>query len=242
MKHNRLAWGIVSLIVLLTMAISFGPSLTRSQPKNPKQQDLTKYPIVDFDEPEPSEALERERKKEKDKRYDRKSFLVQRPLPDYTRSALYDYEAEPKFAFPFNQSKLVISGLITGSKAVVSSAKTSVYSEYTIQIENIFKQTGGPELQVGQTVIADRLGGRVRYPNGAVMLYRIDWQDLPETNGRYLFFLDCEEGKNPNYKIVTAYEFTEENVNALDAGVFGKHNGRKQSDFIKLVKEAAKGQ
>jgi len=92
-------------------------------------------------------------------------------------------------------------------------------------------------------VTADRLGGRVRYSNGAVILYRVDWHDLPEPNERYLFFLDNENGKNPNYKLVTAYKLTDESVTALDDGAkFREHNGRKKSEFIKLIKDAATGQ
>ena len=90
---------------------------------------------------------------------------------------------------------------------------------------------------------ADRLGGRVRYSNGAVILYRVDWHDLPEPNERYLFILDNENGKNPNYKLVTAYKLTDESVTALDDGAkFREHNGRKKSEFIKLIKDAATGQ
>jgi hypothetical protein len=243
-NHKTLSRRIVVLVVSLTTAVSFGPLLIQGEQETSKQRDLTKYPIVDFDSPaDPSDAVEREKKNEKDKRYDKKPFMVQRPLPDYRGSTLHDYEPMPSSAFPFDQSKLVVSGVITDSKAVMSSKKTSVYSEYTIQIESILKQSGGQELQVGQIVSADRLGGRVRYSNGAVMLYRVDWHDLPEPNERYLFFLDNENSKNPNYKLVTAYKLTDESVTALDhSSKFHEHNKRKKSEFMTLVLDAAKGQ
>lgn len=242
MQHNRIIWGVIALLVLVTLSISFVPSSTHSQQANP-QQDMSKYPVVDFDAPEPSESAEKEKKNEKDKRYDKKPFIVHKPLPDYTGSTLYDYESMPSSAFPYDQSKLVISGVITGSKALLSAKKSSVYSEYNIQIESILKQSGGRELQIGQVVSADRIGGRVKYPNGAVMLYRVDWQDLPEPNERYLFFLDSDEEKNPNYKIVTAYKMKDEIISPLDAGTkFREHNGRKKAEFIKLAKDAAKEQ
>ena len=66
--------------------------------------------------------------------------------------------------------------------------------------------------------------------------------NLPELNERYLFFLDTEDHKNPNYKLITAYKLQDENVSALDNGIFREHNGRKKSEFMKLVKDAAKGQ
>ena len=196
---------------------------------------------MDFDAPEPSDATERERKKEKDKRYEKNAFLVRTPMPDYSSSILYDNEPLPSSAFPFNQSKLVITGAIIGSRAAVSSNKAAVYSEYDIQVESVLKQSGGREFQPGHVLSADRLGGKVRYSNGAVMLYLNDWQDLPEPFESYLFFLDNEGGKDPNYKIVTAYKTKDDNVTALDsAGKFREHNGRKKDEFIKLAKQAAK--
>src|SRR4030095_14658479 len=61
-------------------------------------------------------------------------------------------------------------------------------------------------------------------------------------NERYLFFLDAEGGKNPNYKLVTAYKLTEDGVSALDHGAkFQEHNNRKKSGFMKLVLDASKG-
>ena len=198
MKHSRLPWGIAVLVV----TISFGPSLTHGQQENSKQRDLTKYPIVDFAAAaDPSDAAERERKKEKDKRYEKRPFIITKPQPDVTGSTLFDNELRPESAFPFKESKLVITGVILGS--LMSSTKSTVYSEYSVRIERILKQAG-QEIQVGQLVDMDRMGGRVRYPNGAVILYLNDWQDLPELCERYLFFLDAEDHKNPNYKLITA--------------------------------------
>ena len=241
MKHSRLSWGIVALIVLITMAISFGPSLTHSQQETSKQRDLTKYPVTDVDVPEPSNPVEREKKREKDKRYDKAPFVILNPRPEFTWSTLYDSEPVPESAFPYKQSKLVITGVILGSKALMSNNKGAVYSEYSVQIESIISQDKGRELQVGQLVDVDRAGGRVRYPNGAIILYRNSWQDLPEPNERYLFFLDTEDRKNPNYKLVTAYRLKDEDVSALDRGAkFQEHNKRKKSEFMKLVKDAEK--
>lgn len=205
-------------------------------------QNREKYPIVDFDASEPTSAEEREKKKEKDKRYEKRPFIIKTPQPDYTSSTLYHNEELPVSEFPFEGSRLVVSGVVLNSKALMSSNKSTVYSEYTIQIEEVIKQPPGQELQAGQQISADRLGGRVRYPNGAIILYLNDWQDLPEDNERYLFFLDNEGGKNPNYKIVTAYKLKEEGVTALDFGEkFQKQNGRKKNEFMKAAKDAAKG-
>ena len=240
MKKTASIWNVV-LLVFVTFSISFAPSLTQGQRQNSKQQDLTKYPTVDFDAPEPSDPAERARKEVRDRRYEKNAFIVRTPMPDYSGSTLYDNEPMPPAAFPFNQSKLVIIGTVTGSKAVMTTNKAAVYSEFTIRIENVLKQSRDRTLQAGQVVSADRLGGRVRYLNGAVMLYLNDWHDLPEPCGNYLFFLDGKDIENPNYKIVTAYLLKNEKVSPLDSGAkFREYSGRKKDDFIQLVKEAAK--
>jgi hypothetical protein len=209
----------------------------------PRKQDFTKCPLVDVDAPEPSDAVEREKKREKDKRYDKAPFVILNPRPEFTWSTLYDAEPVPESAFPFKQSKLVITGVILGSKALMSSNKGAVYSEYTVQIESILSHDKGRELQIGQLIEVDRAGGRVRYPNGAIIRYRNSWQDMPEPNERYLFFLDTEDRKNPNYKLITAYKLKDEGVSALDRrATFQEYNGRKKSEFMKLVLDAAKGQ
>ena len=82
---------------MLVVTISFGPSLTHGQQENSKQRDLTKYPIVDFAAAaDPSDAAERERKKEKDKRYEKRPFIITKPQPDVTRSTLFDNEPMPE--------------------------------------------------------------------------------------------------------------------------------------------------
>ena len=74
------------------------------------------------------------------------------------------------------------------------------------------------------------------YPNGQKILYLIDWQDLPEPAGRYVFFLSKDDDKNPNYKILTAYQLKDDKVTALDNHPdFREFNGMSKTDFIKLV-------
>jgi len=146
LMQNRASWGIVSLIVLATLAVTFGPLTgpSLSQQQNSKTQDLTKYPVVDFAAPadRTDDAIEREKKKEKDKRYEKRPFVITTPQPDVTGSTIYDNEPVPTTAFPFNQSILVITGVILSSKALMSNTKSTVYSEYSVQIESILKQEG----------------------------------------------------------------------------------------------------
>lgn len=239
--RTSVSWGIVSLIVLVTLAISFGPLTSHSQKDDSKSQDtkqtlnLEKYPVADYDAAQPSNAAEREERKEKASRYDKRPFVMPNPRPEFIESSAYHTEPVPP-ALPFNESTLVIIGEILDAKAFMSPDKSAVYSEYTVQIDTVFKQDKKRELHKGQLVSADRRGGRVRYPNGQTILYSSNWQDLPEWPGRYLFFLGKDDGGSPNYKIITAYRLKNGKVSALDYDrSFRAFDGKDESDFIKLV-------
>lgn len=245
MNTNRITWGIVLLVVLLTLSISFVPITSHSQQdKSNKNQevkafgDIEKYPIADYSAPESSNASEREERREKSKRYDKRSFVITNPRPDVIMSTIYDAEPEPP-ALPLRESKLVVIGQILDAKAAMSNDKGAVYSEYTVQIESVLKQTAELELRAGQLISVDRTGGRVRYPNGQTILYLYSEQGFPEVLGRYIFFLDNEGLKSPNFRIITAYQLKDETVSALDhAPKFREFNGKNKKDFIKLVLSA----
>lgn len=247
MNINRITWGIVSLVVLLTLLISFVPITSHSQQdKSNKNQDtkgfgdMEKYPIADYDAPESSNASERNERREKSKRYDKRSFVIINPRPDVIMSTIYDAEPVPP-ALPFSESKLVVIGEILEAKASMSNDKGAVYSEYAVKIESVLKQMAGRELRTGKLIYVDRTGGRVRYPNGQTILYLYSEQGLPEApgHGRYMFFLDNEELNGPNFKIITAYQFKDGKVSALDHD--REFDGKDQDQFIKLVLSAKSG-
>jgi hypothetical protein len=232
---------VLGLVVLVTMTISFGSITSYSQQDNSKNQYtngleyLKKYPVADYDAPEPPNAAERKERKEKNKRYDKKSFVIVNPRPEFIMSTIYDAEPVPS-AIPFSQSKLVIVGEILNAKALMSNDKSGVYSEYAVQIQTVLKEDKERKLHLGQSIFVDRMGGGVRYSNGQTIHYLNSWQDLPESAGRYLLFLKNDDGKNPNYRIITAYRLKNDKVSALDyPRDFRKFDEMNESDFIKLV-------
>jgi hypothetical protein len=238
MKSNRIIWGIVALVVLVTIAVSFGTISSYSQKETPKEQDknpfgdLSKYPIAEYDAPEPANAAEREERQIKNKRYDKKLLVMKNPGPEDIASIVSDAEPVPP-AIPFAESSLIIIGKIQNSKASLSNDKSGVYSEYSVRIQTILKDD---KLRTGETITFDRTGGVVQYPNGQKMLYLNDWQSLPEVNGRYVIFLTKDDDQNPNYCILTAYQLKDGKVTALDNHPdFREFSGMSETDFIKLV-------
>lgn len=241
MKTNRLIWGLTALIVLITIAVSFGTMSSYSQKETPKERDnagfgdLNKYPVVDYNAPEPENVAEREERRLKNKRYDKYLLVAKEPHPETAVTIASDAETLPS-AIPFAESNLIITGEIINSKASLSNDKSGVYSEYTVRILTILKEDNQKKWQTNELITIDRAGGVVQYPSGQKVLYMNDWQELPEVNARYVFFLNYEDAKNPNYKLLTAYRLENNKVTALDNHPdFREFNGKSETDFINLV-------
>lgn len=244
MKSNRIMWGILSLVVLITIAVSFGAKGSYSQQKVSDEQqnlygDSSKYPIAEYDFPTAKNETERQARIIKGNRFDDEdNFLVisKKPHPETVKIDLTDAEPVPA-VIPFDESSLVIIGEVISSKAFVSNNKRGVYSEYVVRVETIFKQKSQKHLRVGETVSMDRAGGVVQYPNEQRVLYKYDWHDFPELSGRYVFFLGEINDQSPNYKLITGYQLKEGKVKALDFDYsFYKFNGTSEADFVNRLK------
>jgi hypothetical protein len=247
MSTNQKTWVFIAILVLVTLSVSLGTMSSHSQQNSPGKPvtnptpDFGKYPVADLSAPEPSSLAERAERSLKNKRYDRHAMVLQNPGPDDTLVVISDAEPEPA-AIPSETSRLVIIGSILSSNAFVSNDKSGVYSEYSLYIQSVLKNDKAKERHPGETIIVDRSGGYVKYPKGQKILYINDWQDLPELNGRYLIFLDKEGSEqNPNYKIITAYQFKDNQVLPLDrTSRFAEFKGMAESTFVKRVGTSSK--
>ena len=246
MKNNRMMWLIVVLVVFVTVAVTVGTntgrgqeaceSKTASTPQNNPYGDLSKYPTVDYDAPEVATAPEHEERAIKNKRYQKSFPVTKDPSPDDIAVGGVDEDTPVPTKIPFAESRLVVIGEIIGSKAVLSNEKKAIYSEYSLRIETLLKRDKERKLRVGETITIDREGGVVRYPSGQKILYFVSFQSTPDVGGRYLFFLTNDDEKNPNYKLITAYQFKNGVVTSLDNFPdFGEFNGKSEAEFIKLV-------
>jgi hypothetical protein len=91
-------WGLVSLIVLFTIVVSFGGKngYTQQQDKNSQRKnqrveaqdyevrydDTSKYLIVDYNSEKPSNPEEARKREEKSKRYDKIGPVYSEPHPE----------------------------------------------------------------------------------------------------------------------------------------------------------------
>lgn len=120
---------------------------------------------------------------------------------------------QPLRAFPIGRSALIASGEVVDAQAYLSDDKTGVYSEFSIRIEEVFKNDSSMPGFPGSLVVAERYGARVRFPSGRVTFYGNREQDMPRLGSRYVFFL---ERTDEQYSILTAYKLLSGRVYPLD--------------------------
>lgn len=177
----------------------------------------------------------------------------------YDNEGIIESEIHPKAAavvreppgditdIPTDKSDLIVEGTVTDSAAFLSNDKGAVYSEITVRVSDVLKGTADLNVRNGDSIVMERFGGRVKYPNGQIVRYGLLGQGSPVKGRKYLFFLSrAEQG---NYNILTAYELQGNKVQALDGArvnlglgewVFDKHNDEDYQAFRKALEQALK--
>lgn len=251
--HKRSLW------TLLTITTIFGAILVstlRSQsyesgaPKHQRDKDLQeriedfkrKLPVADSEGKEPANEKERARRKEKGKKYNRETSVVDPNL--VTVSDRWDWDANMS-SLPVEESDAVIIGKVTNAEAHLSSDKTGIYSEFTVEVLDILKNDTHIPLKVSGSVAVERGGGQVRFPSGHVTLMYVSNLGVPRIGERYVFFLThnfpFQVRRDEDYRILTGYELVGGRVVPLDSGRlvnFESHRGKDESIFVAELKAA----
>lgn len=138
-------------------------------------------------------------------------------------------------------------GETTDAQAYLSNDKSGVYTEFTVRVDEILKNDITAPLIVGETVAAQREGGRVRFPSGRVQRYRTHYQHLPRAGRRYVLFLKRNDDGQAYY-IRTGYELRVGHVHPLD-GVnmnkgaselpqFAAYKNADEATFLRALRDA----
>lgn len=204
------------------------------------------WPIVEYDAPEPAEAEERQKRRAKNARYD-KDDRVREPgsEPGIWYETVINNDWEMKLpALPAQASDSVLIGEVAEARAFLSNDKSGVYSEFTIRVSEVLKNDS--PVAVGESITAERLGGRVKFRSDKVLPVRVMGQGMPRAGRKYVLFLKrIDEEKH--YQLLTAYELKGGRVSALDGAKpagggsqwkFDKYEGWDEEVFLKTVREA----
>ncbi len=206
------------ILSLTAWAIASSPQqVTQATRPNITNQATDHTPIVDYESSgtrtTDSDPQARVMRTAKGKRYATrvKGFIADRNGGE--RLILASRYVGPLPALPVARSAVIAVGEIVEAQAYLSDDKTGVYSEFSVRVEEVFKNDNSAPLFPGSLVVAERYGGRVRFRSGHVSFYGNREQGLPRQGGRYVFFL---ERNNQEYSILTAYELLSERVYPLD--------------------------
>lgn len=175
-----------------------------------EELDVNQFPILDY----------RNKTQKSNNKKDRKKYNnPHAPRIGESSDAIFstsDWEVDLP-ALPTAKSAAIIVGEVRQAQAQLSEDETNIYSEFTVQIENILKNDDNLSLGINSSVVVERLGGRVRLPSGKVIVSRTDKQDLPRVGKRYVLFLtrDINDGYE-DFHILTGYELRDGKVFPLD--------------------------
>lgn len=122
----------------------------------------------------------------------------------------------------------------------MSPNKKGVYSEFTININEVIKNDSHVALVPGDSINPTRLGGRVKFSSGKIGLYYVTGQNMPLVGCQYLLFLTYDQ--EAGFAILTGYELREGQVFPLDKpGVghpFTKYQGASETSLLNEVRAA----
>ncbi len=244
---------IFLILIVIVVALSTGTiAIMNSQTQTNQTQERSKVedpddtatPIVDFYDSNANQKMEADRLS-KNARYDNSGFVLTDPHPNAGEVIRHEEDSNGS-DMPIEKSSIIIEGQVKDSKAFLSNDKSGIYSEFTISVSKVLKNSYDNSVKPNETVIAERFGGRVRYPSGKIIRYKVSGKGSPSLNSKYLFFLAGTQ--EDNYKILTAYELKDNKVFALDGSrtfprknsklIYDKHNGKEYKNFINEVDQA----
>lgn len=155
-------------------------------------------------------------------------------------------------ALPVAQSDAVVLGDVIDRRANLTDDRMSVFSEFSVRIDTVFKDAQGLP-GAGGAVWASRPGGNVRFASGKVQRYTAAKLGYPQQGKRYVLFLKRDE--QGDFSIITGYELRAAKVLPLDGSSggdpkgelqFAVYSGASQEAFLgelkKAVQAAAGGQ
>jgi len=214
---------------------NFGSAKQQSARPTPTENIKNRFPKVDYDAPEPTDPVERTKRRNRGKHFDGLGGVSKEPTR-YSAALSSHWDLDLP-ALPVAQSSVVVIAKTLTRGAFLSNDKSGIYAELSVKVEEVLK-TNDDSVTRGRLIDISRIGGVVRYRTGEESLFMIVGQNIPEAGKRYLFFLKAIEDTQV-FQIITGYELAPSGVNALDTpSQFGQYNGVDEATFLNNVRSA----
>lgn len=200
------------------------------QPPKEQQSEDSPFPIVTFRGKQSAHEIDSKRAA-KGKRYDNGGVVEKGSgLRQVVRSNNWEFEVAD---LPTMASDVVLVGTVSNAQAYLSPEGDGVYSEFTVTVDEVLKDTSA-SISADDSVVADREGGRVRYPSGEVVVYGVASQGMPRVTSQYVLFLKREDG---NLRILTGYELQKGKARPLDyAKKFKRFEGMGKGALLNEIR------
>lgn len=245
---------IYLFLLLLVIAIAIIVPNLRGQGQNKVasniENDETVTPVTNLNTLEPADPKEKALRRLRNKRHDysgnstdaQRFILNENSLPIALDLPI---SHGPKlYSIPAQESDAVIIGEVTDAHAYLSNDKTNVYSEFTLRLEDVLKDSTAL-LYTGAIIAAERRGGTVKLRSGKTLVRGALGRTMPRVGQRYVLFLNyAEEGQI--FPIITGYELRNDKVIPLDGlsrktpdlAAFAAHRGADETTFINQIRQA----
>jgi hypothetical protein len=241
-KFSVLIAFTIAIMPLIVMLFSQGKSFSMSAAQQKKASLEDQIPVAAYTALGPTDPAVRELRHARGSRYDKRrpqpiselaSGVEELPLITHWESGIA--------ALPSTQSNAVVLGNVLDAQAYLSNDKTGVYSEFTVHIKEVFKDSNQVPLKPNDAITVEREGGGVRFPSGRIQQYRIANQGMPSIGRTYVFFLKHNDS-GQDFSILTAYEMRKGRVLPVDdVGQFAIYKRTDEISFLNAVKDSSKG-
>ena len=228
-------------LAVVTMTAMAALRSRNQQPAAHHQQqkaeaDDSHWPIADYDAPEPDDPKKREKRQRKNGRGAKSIGVFNTPPNGSSANLVNDWEVGLPL-LPAERSNVVVTGEVLDAEAYLSADKISIFSEFTVRISEVFKRDNFSQVVPSNSIIIEREGGRVRYPNGRMVRYEVSGQEMPRVGRRYLFFLKRVEEEQP-FHLITGYELRTGRVYPLDKfEKFKAFTNLDEAGFLRQVRD-----
>lgn len=254
----------IQFALMIIMAIGVFSAQAQLRFESPEQERAVRclipvddYPVANFNTPEPTNAEQWALRIARNKRHNNTNLsradiprFVFQELTNPIQLGLPPSHASVEPAFPVSGSDTVIIGEVKDAAAYLSQDKTSVYSEFSVRVESVLKNTSVLQMATNSTITTERGGGRVRLPSGREILRGTHGKPMPKVGRRYVFFL-MSNAETQSFAIVTAYELRDGRISPLDGSSrfkkqmiireyaeYDRYEGSDEDVFLSEVKAA----
>lgn len=168
------------------------------------------------EEPEPSDSQEREARRAKNVRYNtgRRDLTTRDPEVEGFVEQVW-----PRREFiPALESAVVATGKVVKVQPYLSADRSRIYTEITVEVDDLLKRDRGNRLSAAHTVVIDRLGGALKLKTGRVVRDDIQIDNLGRTQPgkRYMFFAkSVNDGSD--ISLIDSYELRDGKVFTNDS-------------------------